>query len=80
MEELFFISGVCPSTVKYRIEDGKIYDLKFDKGCQGNSTFITKLVEGMEVEKVIELAEGIQCGKKGTSCANELAKTLKEVL
>lgn len=39
MEEMFFINGVCPSTVKYRIEDGKIYDLKFDKGCQGNSTF-----------------------------------------
>ena len=80
MKEMFFISGVCPSNVQYRIEDGKIYDLKYDKGCQGNTAFITKLVEGMEVEKVIELAEGIQCGKKGTSCANELAKTLKEIL
>lgn len=80
MEEMFFINGVCPSTVKYTIEDGKIHNLKFDKGCQGNSTFITKLVEGMEVERVIELAEGIQCGNKGTSCANELAKTLKEIL
>ncbi len=76
----FFITGVCPSTVKYDIVDGKIYNLKYDKGCDGNSKFITKLVEGMEVERVIEIAEGIQCGKKGTSCANELAKTLKEIL
>lgn len=77
--EMFFIDGVCPSTVKYDVIDGKIHNLKFDKGCQGNSTFISKLVEGMEIEKVIEVAEGIQCGKKGTSCANELAKTLKEL-
>ena len=70
-------SGVCSRTITADIEDGKIYNLRFEGGCNGNTKGISALVEGMETEEVIRRLEGIRCGFKGTSCPDQLAKALK---
>lgn len=71
------LKGVCPSEVTFELKDDKIYNLKFNKGCSGNSQFISKLVEGKNKDEIISIAKGIQCGNKCTSCADQLAKVLE---
>ena len=41
---------------------------------------ISKLVEGMPAQKVIDTLEGTRCGFKKTSCPDQLAKALKAAL
>ena len=74
----FKTRGVCASYINFDLNDGKISGVSFQGGCNGNLRAISKLVEGMDVEKVIEILEGNVCGMKGTSCADQLTKALKE--
>ena len=72
-------NGVCSRTITADIENGKVYNLRFEGGCNGNTKGISALVEGMAVEDVINRLEGIKCGFKGTSCPDQLAKALKSL-
>ncbi len=72
--------GVCASEIRFDLEDGIVRDVKFFGGCNGNLKAISKLVEGMEAEKVIELLAGNTCGFKKTSCADQLALALSEAI
>ena len=38
------------------------------------------LMEGMTVEEAIRRMEGIRCGRKSTSCPDQLAQALKTAL
>lgn len=71
--------GTCSQLFEFDIEDGKIRNLKVTGGCSGNLQGISRLVEGMDTEAVIERLEGIRCGFKPTSCPDQLAKALKEL-
>ena len=72
-------SGVCSKEISYDIDEkGCIHNVSFLGGCNGNLKGIGSLVEGMKVEDVIARLEGIQCGSKGTSCPDQLAKALKK--
>ena len=75
----FYPEGVCSVQIDYDIEDGKIYNLKYIRGCNGNLKGIGALVEGMEVEEVIKRLKGIECGIKGTSCPDQLARSLEQI-
>lgn len=72
-------NGVCSRTITADIEDGKVYNLRFEGGCNGNTKGISALVEGMEIDEVITRLEGIKCGFKGTSCPDQLAQALKSL-
>ncbi len=72
--------GTCSQAIEYDIIDGKVTNVTFKGGCSGNTQGVATLVEGMPVEEVIKRLEGIQCGFKGTSCPDQLAKALKSSL
>lgn len=71
-------SGTCSSAIDFEVEDGIVRNVKFIGGCNGNTQGISKLVEGMPVDEVINRLEGIRCGFKSTSCPDQLSKALKE--
>ena len=71
------MSGTCATSLDVDIEDGIIRDLKFYGGCDGNLKAISKLAVGMRTVDVIGLLDGIKCGRKPTSCPDQLAKALK---
>ena len=77
-ERTFKTSGSCAQEIRYRIEEGKVRDVIFVNGCKGNTQGISKLVEGMEIGAVISRLRGIDCGGKGTSCPDQLARALEE--
>jgi len=72
--------GVCAGGIHFDIQDGKVTNVRFDGGCHGNTQGIAKLVEGMPPEEVISRLSGIRCRIKNTSCPDQLAKALQEVL
>ena len=70
--------GTCSQMIFFEIEDGKVHNVQFLGGCNGNLQGLGKLVEGMEVDEVITRIEGIHCGSKPTSCPDQLATALKK--
>ena len=71
--------GVCSVKIDYDIEDGRIYNVKYERGCNGNLKAIGILLEGMKVEDVIKKLRGLECGIKGTSCTDQLARSLEQI-
>lgn len=80
MQYEYRTKGTCSQKIFFDIEDGKLINVKFLGGCNGNLQGISALVEGMDVEEVIRRVEGIHCGMKPTSCPDQLAKALKEAI
>ena len=72
-------SGVCSRHYKFNINDEDVIEsLVVTGGCQGNLTGISKLVVGMNIDKVIEAFEGTDCHGKGTSCPDQISKALEK--
>ena len=80
MQHEYKTKGTCSQRILFEIEDGKLKNVQFIGGCNGNLQGISKLVEGMEVQDVIDRIEEIHCGMKPTSCPDQLAKALKEAM
>lgn len=78
MQYEYKTKGTCSQRILFEIEDGKVRNVQFIGGCNGNLQGISKLVDGRDVHEVIEKIEGIHCGMKPTSCPDQLAKALKE--
>ena len=74
----FKTKGTCSTEINFDVEDGKVKNVQFIGGCNGNLKGIGSLVEGMAVEDVITRLEGTTCGFKSTSCPDQLAKALKQ--
>ncbi len=68
--------GVCAREINFEVENGIVKSVNFVGGCMGNTTGVSKLVEGMRVEDVIARLEGIKC-RPTTSCPDQLAQALK---
>jgi uncharacterized protein (TIGR03905 family) len=80
MQYEYKTKGTCSRSILFDIEDGKLKNVQFIGGCNGNLKGISALVEGMNVQDVIARVEGIQCGMKSTSCPDQLAQALKEAV
>lgn len=72
--------GVCSRQINIEITNGIIDSVRFVGGCHGNTQGISALVRGMRVEEAIAKLEGIDCGGRGTSCPDQLAKALRQAL
>jgi len=75
----FRTRGVCSQEITFDVDaQGCVHNVQFVGGCPGNLTAISKLVEGANAKQVAALLKGNDCGGKGTSCADQLARALEE--
>ncbi len=79
MEYRYKTSGVCSQEIIIEIEKDIIKKVTIIGGCAGNTKGVSKLVEGMKIDDVINKLKGIPCGLKGTSCPDQLARALEEL-
>ena len=79
MQYEYTTKGTCSRQILFDIEDGKLKNVQYIGGCNGNLEGISALVEGMDVDAVIARLEGISCGGKPTSCPDQLATALKQI-
>ncbi len=71
-------SGTCSVFIDFDIEGNVISNIKFTGGCNGNLKAISKLVDGWTVEKIEQYLKGNTCGPRPTSCADQLARGVRE--
>lgn len=70
---------VCSKQIDIEIKDNVILKVVYTRGCDGNAKGIGALIKGMTVDEAVRRLEGITCGKRGTSCPDQLAKVLKSL-
>lgn len=71
-------TGVCAKEINFTIENNTITNVSFERGCEGNLKAISKLLEGQDVNLVIEMLEGNTCKSRPTSCTDQLVQAIKE--
>lgn len=71
-------SGVCSREIHFELDGDTVKNVSFVGGCNGNLKAISKLVDGMKVSEIDEKLSGNTCGFKDTSCADQLAKAVRQ--
>ena len=77
---IYKTKGTCSTSIDVELKDGVIDSVKFTGGCNGNLQGISALVKGMKPEEAISRLKGIRCGFKPTSCPDQLAHALDEMI
>ena len=80
MKHTYTTKGTCSKQITFDLTDGVVSNVSYVGGCNGNLQGVSKLVEGQKAEDLIAKLKGIQCGMKGTSCPDQLARALEEAL
>ena len=74
----YVTQGVCSKLIDVELDGDTIKSVAFTGGCDGNLKAIAKLVEGKNVDDVVGLLRGNRCGRRSTSCADQLTYALEE--
>lgn len=77
---IYKTKGTCSTSIDVELKDGVIDSVRFTGGCNGNLQGISALVKGMKPEEAISRLKGIRCGFKPTSCPDQLAHALEEMI
>ncbi|MBQ8518192.1 MAG: TIGR03905 family TSCPD domain-containing protein [Agathobacter sp.] len=79
MEYIYNTENVCARRIKVELDGEIIKSVEFlDGGCNGNLKAVPKLVAGMTVEQIEQTLGGITCGRRPTSCADQLTKAVRK--
>ena len=73
---IYKTKGVCSEEIHLEIADGLIKNVTFIKGCPGSLLGIAALAKDRPVQEVIKTFSGMKCGKRPTSCPDQLAIAL----
>ena len=80
MRYTYKTKGTCSIEISFDLDGDIVSNVSFLGGCNGNLKAISKLVDGMSASQIIEKLKGNTCGRRDTSCADQLAIALKEAL
>jgi len=78
MEYIYQTSGTCASAIRFQINGNVVSNIEFYGGCPGNTQAVARLTDGMTAEQIEAKLKGIRCGGKPTSCADQLARAVRE--
>lgn len=79
MDYIFETQNTCARKIRFTLNGNVVTNVQFlEGGCPGNLQALPRLVEGMTVEEIEEKIGGINCGGRGTSCADQLAKAVRK--
>ena len=74
----FRTQGVCSRTISFDLDGDVVSNIRFTGGCNGNLKAISKLVDGWTVDKIEQYLRGNTCGRRPTSCADQLAIAVRK--
>ncbi|MBQ9894847.1 MAG: TIGR03905 family TSCPD domain-containing protein [Ruminococcus sp.] len=77
MDYTYNTKSVCAQQISFHIEGNVITNVSFLGGCNGNLKAISKLIDGWTVEQIEEKLKGNTCGRRPTSCADQLALAVR---
>lgn len=70
--------NTCARLINIQLDGDVVTGVQFTGGCSGNAQGVSALVKNRPIVEVVALLSGIDCGGKGTSCPDQLAKALQE--
>ena len=73
------LSRIIPKLFKCLSVFVIIKSVKIVGGCPGNTLAVSAMIEGRDIDEVINKLKGIPCGMRGTSCPDQLSKALEEI-
>ena len=73
MEYTYKTQNTCASEIKFDIDGDKITNIRFTGGCNGNLKALSKVLDGWTVDSIEAALKGNICGRRPTSCADQLA-------
>ena len=68
--------NTCSQLIEMDIDHGVVSNIKFTGGCNGNLKAIPILVEGMKADDIAAKLKGLTCGRRPTSCGDQLARAV----
>ncbi len=69
---------VCSSMISFDLDGNVVSSIQFTGGCNGNLKAISILLEGATVEEIEGKLLGNTCGSRSTSCADQLARSVRK--
>ncbi|MBP0988514.1 MAG: TIGR03905 family TSCPD domain-containing protein [Oscillospiraceae bacterium] len=78
MNYVYQTKNVCAQRIRFDLEGNIVRNIQFTGGCNGNLKAISQLVDGWTVEQIEEKLLGNTCGPRPTSCADQLAKAVRQ--
>ena len=78
MDYSYRTNGVCSVQINFKLNNDVVTDVEFIGGCNGNLKAISKLVNGMTVDQIEGYLKGNTCGRRPTSCADQLAIAVRQ--
>lgn len=72
--------GTCARSIEFDIDNGKLHNISFEGGCDGNLKAICKLLEDSDAYQTANTLRGNTCGRRTTSCADQLANAIDQAL
>ena len=68
--------NTCSQLISLDLDGSVVHNVRFMGGCNGNLKAIPLLIEGWTVEQIVEKLSGVLCGRRPTSCADQLARAV----
>ena len=78
MDYTYHTNYTCAQAISFHLDGNVVSNISFFGGCNGNLKAISKLVDGMTVDTIEGYLKGNLCGRRPTSCADQLAKAVRE--
>ncbi|MBQ9032218.1 MAG: TIGR03905 family TSCPD domain-containing protein [Parasporobacterium sp.] len=73
----YVTENTCSQIISMDLDGNIVKNVRFLGGCPGNLKAISTLVDGWTVEQIEEKLQGITCGRKPTSCGDQLARAVR---
>lgn len=73
----YFTEKTCANVITLDLDGDKVHNITFLGGCNGNLKTIPLLLEGESVDEIERKLKGIECGRRGTSCSDQLALAVR---
>lgn len=70
--------NTCSQLISFDINENIVSNIEFYGGCNGNLKAISKLLDGATVEEIESKLLGNTCGRRPTSCTDQLAKAVRK--
>ena len=78
MKHDFKTKGTCATNIHFELNAGKVCNISFENGCDGNLKALAILTEGMDAKELVAKLKGIRCDDKPTSWADQLALAIEK--
>lgn len=73
----YLTDNTCSKVISFDLDGDTVRNIQFMGGCDGNLKTIPILLDGWTVDQIEEKLTGITCGRRGTSCSDQLAKAVR---